>query len=160
MTDHTIQTGKKGMALPTVLFMVFLVNISFLIAIQSWDIQIKRDRETELLWRGKRIAKAIERFHNERRMFPESLEQLCNLKYLRKPYKDPMVGDGEWDYIRPPGSMNQIIGVRSKLDEKSFFLYDEDKENYTEWEFKAEVDVRPRPGTGPRPQPRRPQTRQ
>ncbi len=132
------ETGKsKGLALPTVLFMVFLLNMSFLVAFQSWDIQIKREREKELLWRGKKIAKAIDRFYSERRMYPESIEQLYNMKYIRKPYKDPMVKDGEWDYIRPPMSLNQISGVKSKLDEKSFYVY-EDKENYTEWEFKAE----------------------
>jgi len=146
LTARITVTGKRGMALPTVLFMVFLLNMSFLVAFQGWDVQLKREREKELLWRGKKISKAIDRFYKERRMYPESIEQLYNMKYIRKPYKDPMVKDGEWEYIRPPGSLNQIMGVKSKLDEKSFYILD-DKENYKEWEFIAETEGSQRPGT-------------
>lgn len=146
-------TGDKGLALATVLFMVFMINMSFLIAEQAWEVKIQRANEAELLWRGKKIQRAIERFYNERRMFPESIDQLYNLKYLRKPYKDPMVADGEWDYIRPPHSMNQFIGVKSKSEENSFYEFD-GKTVYNLWEFKAEVDpraTRPRQVRPPRP---------
>lgn len=64
--------------------------------------QIKREKEEELVHRGKEYATAIKRFYHKNGTYPVSLEQLestNNLRFLRKRYKDPMTTGGEWKLI-------------------------------------------------------------
>src|SRR5689334_13360133 len=65
--------------------------------------QIKRDREEELLHRGKDYATAIKRFvHKNGGRYPISVEQLENtnhIRFLRKRYKDPITGEAEWRLV-------------------------------------------------------------
>jgi len=154
--EPIIANGKRaaGFTLLSIMFMVLLLHLSMLIALQGWDVRITRDKEAELLWRGKQIKRAIERFYKERKSYPQSLEQLFNLKYLRKEYTDPMVADGTWQYIHPFGSKSYILGVKSRSKGESFYLY-ENKDKYNEWEFKADVSQQNRRDQRP---PGRPQT--
>src|SRR5262249_44276321 len=67
--------------------------------------QIKRDKEDELVHRGKEYAMAIKRYYHSKASngnYPTSLDQLDgtnNLRFLRKRFKDPMTVDGEWRLI-------------------------------------------------------------
>ncbi len=65
--------------------------------------QIKREREEELVHRGKDYATAIKRFvHKNGGRYPTSIEQLENtnhIRFLRKRYKDPTTGDNIWRLV-------------------------------------------------------------
>lgn len=61
--------------------------------------EIKRDREEELIHRGKQYQRAVKLFYKRFGRYPLTLEELQNtqnLRFLRKQYKDPMTPDGEW----------------------------------------------------------------
>ena len=64
--------------------------------------EIKRDREEELIHRGKQYQRAVKLFYKRLGRYPTSLAELQNtqnLRFLRKQYKDPMSPDGEWRII-------------------------------------------------------------
>lgn len=65
--------------------------------------QIKREKEEELVHRGKDYATAVKRFvHKNGGRYPASVEQLENtnhIRFLRKKYVDPMTGDSDWKMV-------------------------------------------------------------
>ena len=77
--------------------------------------QGRREREEEMVWRGKQYVRAIKMYYRKTGKFPTSLEDLTkpkigNIRFMRRAYKDPMNGkDGEWRliYVGPAG---QLIG--------------------------------------------------
>jgi hypothetical protein len=65
--------------------------------------QIKRDKEEEMIHRGKDYATAVKRFvHKNGGRYPVSVEQLENtnhIRFLRKKYVDPMTGESDWKMV-------------------------------------------------------------
>jgi hypothetical protein len=65
--------------------------------------QIKRQKEEELVHRGKDYATAVKRFvHKNGGQYPLSVEQLENtnhIRFLRKKYIDPMTGESDWKLV-------------------------------------------------------------
>lgn len=64
--------------------------------------EIKRDREDDLIHRGKQYQRAIKLFYKKFGRYPTSLGELQNTQnvhFLRKLYNDPMTPDGEWRII-------------------------------------------------------------
>ncbi len=64
--------------------------------------QIKRDREEEMIRRGRQYARGIQRYYRKFGRYPaklEDLESTNNLRFLRRRYKDPMTESGEWRII-------------------------------------------------------------
>ncbi len=64
--------------------------------------EIKRDRELELIHRGKAYQRGIKLFYKRFGRYPMSLNELQNtqnIRFIRDLYKDPMSPDGEWRII-------------------------------------------------------------
>ena len=65
--------------------------------------QIKREKEEELVHRGKDYATAVKRFvHKNGGRYPLSVEQLedtNHIRFLRKKYEDPMTGESDWKMV-------------------------------------------------------------
>lgn len=135
------------------------MSIGFLVAIPVWKTQIQREKEEELIFRGKQYAEAIRIFQMKNPgRFPKSFDELIEEKCIRKLYKDPMVENGEWNIILPhagvsskkEGSLQkilvapysvlssidnaQIIGVVSSSSKKSIKIY-LNQDSYDKWLF-------------------------
>lgn len=75
----------------------------------------KRQKEEEMIWRGKQYVRGIKLFYRKNGRFPQQLDDLTkpkqgSLRFMRQAYKDPMnKEDGSWRliYIGPSG---QLIG--------------------------------------------------
>jgi type II secretory pathway pseudopilin PulG len=64
--------------------------------------RVRREREIELIHRGKQYVRAIRLFYRKFGRYPvrlEELEQTNNIRFLRKRYKDPMTVGGDWRLI-------------------------------------------------------------
>ena len=64
--------------------------------------RIRREREIELIHRGKQYVRAIRLYYRKFGRYPvrlEDLENTNNVRFLRKRYKDPMTASGEWRLI-------------------------------------------------------------
>jgi type II secretory pathway pseudopilin PulG len=94
--------GQAGYILLSVMLMVTIMLIAMTIAAPRIAQQIKREKEEELVHRGKDYAMAVKRFVHKTGRYPTSLEQLedtNHIRFLRKRYKDPMTIEGEWRLI-------------------------------------------------------------
>jgi type II secretory pathway pseudopilin PulG len=94
--------GQAGYILLSVMLLVTLMLIAMTIEAPRIAQQIKREKEEELVHRGKDYAMAIKRFVHKAGRYPTSLEQLedtNHIRFLRKRYKDPMTIEGEWRLI-------------------------------------------------------------
>lgn len=151
--ENLIRSGKyllnqKGISYLYVLLMIVVIEIGLLGISNFWQATSKRDNEEELLFRGSQIQKAIGRYYNKYRIYPSSMDDLIkdsrtakNERYLRKPYKDPLAKDGEWQIIKD--SSGRIAGVSSSSVKKPYKMTNfpfelrelEGKEKYSEWKF-------------------------
>jgi hypothetical protein len=98
-----------------VLFFVTLLLIGTMAVAPNILTEGRRERETEMIWRGKQYIRGIKLYYRKTGKFPTSMDDLTkphvgNIRFMRQAYKDPMNSkDGEWRliYVGPTG---QLIG--------------------------------------------------
>jgi len=86
------------MAALLVALAVMLVVLT--VAMPAWNSVVQREREEELVFRGRQYARAVGLF--QRRFagaFPPSLDFLVEQKFLRRKFRDPMAPDGTFQLI-------------------------------------------------------------
>lgn len=95
--------GESGYMLLAVMLAVTLILVGMSIELPRIAQQIKREREEELVHRGKDYATAVKRFvHKNGGRYPTSVEQLedtNHIRFLRKKYKDPITGESDWKMV-------------------------------------------------------------
>jgi type II secretory pathway pseudopilin PulG len=75
-------------------------------ALPVWSHMAKREREEELIWRGRQYARAVGLFQRKyANTYPPTLDILVDQKFLRKKYKDPIT-QGDFQLI-PAGQATQ-----------------------------------------------------
>jgi hypothetical protein len=107
--------GEEGYALMLVVFLTTLMLLATIVAAPSVRTERKREKEEEMIWRGKQYIRGIKLYYRKNGHFPTSLDDLTkpkmgSLRYLRQAYRDPMnKEDGSWRliYVGPAG---QLIG--------------------------------------------------
>jgi hypothetical protein len=75
--------------------------------------QGRREKEEEMIWRGKQYTRGIKLYYRKLGRFPNSMDDLVkpkvgNLRFMRQAYKDPMnKEDGSWRliYVGPAGNL-------------------------------------------------------
>lgn len=142
------------------MFAVFLIGLSFLIALPVWQTEQRREKEEELIFRGRQYVEAVRLYaqKNPGRL-PSSFKDLVDKKCIRRLYRDPLGPNGEWNVIlRPlqdqaagggatvsevlvapervlPALKNaQILGVVSSSTNQSVKIYNE-QESHDKWLF-------------------------
>jgi hypothetical protein len=111
----TGKRGEEGYALLLVVFLTTMLLLATMVAAPSVKTERKREKEEEMIWRGKQYVRGIKLYYRKNGKFPTSLDDLTkpktgSLRYLRQAYKDPMnKEDGSWRliYVGPAG---QLIG--------------------------------------------------
>src|SRR5262249_13162819 len=102
---NTRGNRQKGYMLLAVMLLVTMMLLALTIVLPRVTQQIKREKEDELVHRGKEYAMAIKRYYHSKASngrYPTSVDQLesaNNLRFLRKRFKDPMTVAGEWRLI-------------------------------------------------------------
>jgi type II secretory pathway pseudopilin PulG len=94
--------SESGYILLAVLFMVVLILIALAVAAPRIAADIQRDREDELIHRGKQYIRAVKLYYKKFNRYPSSIDQLentNNIRFLRKRYIDPMTGKDDWKII-------------------------------------------------------------
>ena len=89
--------GEAGHALLIVVCMCMIMLIGTTVAMKVWSTVIQRDREDELIFRGRQYAMALYLYQKTRGAFPTDLKMLDEKGeggkyYLRRQYKDPITG--------------------------------------------------------------------
>ncbi|MBI2682405.1 MAG: type II secretion system protein [Acidobacteriales bacterium] len=97
------RNGESGYVLIVVLLFVTLMVIALATGLPAIATQIQRDREEELVRRGKQYTRAIQLFYRRFGRYPNSVDELMStntFRFLRQKYKDPITGKEEWRLIR------------------------------------------------------------
>ncbi len=98
--------APRGYVLIMLMFIVTVLAIGLMVAVPVWETQIRREKEEELIFRGKQYVEAVRIYQlkNPGR-FPQNLDILVEERCLRRLYKDPMMPEGDWNLIlQMPGS--------------------------------------------------------
>jgi hypothetical protein len=96
-------------------FLTTLMLIAAIVAAPSVRTERQREKEQEMIWRGKQYVRGIKMYYRKNGRFPTNLDdlikpQLGGIRYLRQKYKDPMnKEDGSWRLIYV-GPMGQLVG--------------------------------------------------
>jgi type II secretory pathway pseudopilin PulG len=103
MKSGRARSKESGYVLLALLLTMTLMLIALSVEAPRIAQQIKRDKEEEMIHRGKDYATAVKRFvHKNGGRYPASVEQLENtnhIRFLRKKYVDPMTGDSDWKMV-------------------------------------------------------------
>jgi type II secretory pathway pseudopilin PulG len=98
-----------------VLTSVLLVTLSG--AIINWQKAMQREREEELIYRGKQFMRAVELWQRKfPGTYPTTLDALLstnNTRFLRKKWKDPITNSNEWRLLKvnPDGSISGLTVI-------------------------------------------------
>ena len=108
---------ESGYALLIIMFFLALLVLSMSQAAPTILSSIQREKETEMVWRGKQYTRGVRLYYLKLNRFPTSLDDLTKpktgIRFMRQAYKDPMNQvDGSWRliYVGPNG---QLIGSLS-----------------------------------------------
>ena len=106
--------GHRGYALVMMMFFLALLVLSTAVVAPTVLSNIQREKEAEMVWRGKQYVRGVRLFYMKVHRFPTSLDELTKptngIRFMRQAYKDPMnTTDGSWRliYVGPSG---QLIG--------------------------------------------------
>lgn len=98
----------------------------------QWRTMMQRERETELIFRGREIAAAIAAYRNAMpglQQWPRSFDDLLDdrrgptlRRHLRRLYTDPFTGRADW--VRTPTDDGGFRGVRSRADVPAYITVD------------------------------------
>ena len=107
--------GERGYALLVVIFLVTLLLVSTMVVAPNILTEGRREKEKEMIWRGKQYTRGVKLYYRKMGRFPTSLDDLTkpkigSLRFMRQAYKDPMnKEDGSWRFIYV-GAAGQLVG--------------------------------------------------
>ena len=107
--------SERGYALLVIIFLVTVLLISTMVVVPNILTEARREKEKEMIWRGKQYARGVKLYFRKMGRFPTSLEDLTkpkvgSLRFMRQIYKDPMnQEDGSWRFIYV-GPAGQLMG--------------------------------------------------
>jgi hypothetical protein len=118
MKNRRVNPSRKsqsGFALLMVLFLTTLVLLGAMAAAPYIRTESQREKEQEMIWRGKQYVRGVKLYYRKMGRFPTSVDDLTkpklgSLRFMRQAYKDPMnKADGTWRFIYV-GPAGQLIG--------------------------------------------------
>ena len=107
--------GERGYALLLIVFLATLLLLSTMVVAPNILTEGRREKEKEMIWRGKQYTRGIKLYYRKMGRFPTSLDDLTkpkvgSLRFMRQAYKDPTnKEDGSWRLIYV-GAAGQLIG--------------------------------------------------
>jgi type II secretory pathway pseudopilin PulG len=145
---------ERGFTLLWALFFAVALGIGMAALGNVWHTLAVREREQELIFVGDQYRQAITAFRRAapggQGRYPTSLAELLadprfpnTVRYLRKPYPDPITGSKTWGLVTDPAG--GVTGVYSLSEAQPFKTAgfpaaDKDfagKSSYREWVFSA-----------------------
>jgi len=141
--------SQRGFTMALALAMAVVMGILLLKAGPNLVLQVQRENEAELIFRGEAIANAIRIYFARMHRYPKDLDEIMKVRprILRQKYRDPMTTEGDWELltqVQPGASGNTeglpIVGVRSRSTKDSIRIYN-NLEIYHDWKFSADQNL-------------------
>jgi type II secretory pathway pseudopilin PulG len=97
--EHT--RSDRGYAMAALLVAMSVIAIVVSTTLPVFSTMAKRERETELIFRGQQYARAVMLFQRKyANALPPNVDVLLNERFLRKQFKDPITND-DFQFIGP-----------------------------------------------------------
>jgi len=112
---RTAAGSQGGYAMLMVIFMTTVLLLGAIAAAPYIRTERQREKEQEMIWRGKQYVRGIKLYYRKTGRFPTSVDDLTkpklgSLRFMRQAYKDPMnKADGAWRFIYV-GPSGQLVG--------------------------------------------------
>jgi len=97
---HSSRRHERGYAMAALLVCLAVIGVIMGMAMPVWRTVVQREREEELIFRGRQYARAIQLFQRKyANAYPPNVDVLVEQRFLRKKYKDPVSKDGEFQIL-------------------------------------------------------------
>lgn len=142
---------QRGFSYVVALFLVAVLSVISLRALEYTTTAERREKEADLLWAGMAFRNAIAVYHKgaagSAKTFPTELKELLYVdtlsnptRPLRKIYRDPITGSKEWGLVKQG---DFIIGVYSLSQQRPMkqagfdpeFAAFGNAQRYSDWKF-------------------------
>ncbi|MCX6565819.1 MAG: type II secretion system protein [Candidatus Aminicenantes bacterium] len=98
-----VRRSEAGYTLLVLMVLISVLTVGLMVALPVLETQSWREKEEELLFRGRQYVEAVRLFVKENPgSYPESIEDLIKNRYLRKAFLEPMTKGGKWNLILLP----------------------------------------------------------
>src|SRR4029079_18289900 len=88
------RTSAQGYAMAALLIAMSVMAIMMTVVMPVWKQTAQREREEELVFRGKQYVHAIGLFQRKfANAYPPNIDVLVDQRFLRKKFKDPITND-------------------------------------------------------------------
>ena len=123
-------SAARGFTLIELLVVLAVLATLLSIAVPRYFTSIDKSREAALKQDLAVMRDAIDKYHGDRGMYPETLEDLVTNRYLRSIPVDPITETSEsWQIVPPPeGEKGAVYDVKSGAQGAA-----RDGSNYAEW---------------------------
>src|SRR5881227_2321661 len=108
--------SQRGYAMAALLVAMSIMAIMMTVVMPVWKHTARREKEEELVFRGKQYVHAIGLFQRKfANAYPPNIDVLVEQRFLRKKFKDPITND---DFVPigagqgVPGGAQQPVGQR------------------------------------------------
>ena len=92
--------GEDGYAMAALLVVIGVMGVILGTAMPVWRTVAQREKEEELIFRGRQYARAIQLYQRKfAAAYPASVDILVEQRFLRKKYTDPMTKSGEFEIL-------------------------------------------------------------
>jgi len=92
--------GDGGYAMAALLVTLAVMGVILGMAMPVWRTVVQREKEEELIFRGRQYARAIQLYQRKfAAAYPASVDLLVEQRFLRKKYTDPMTKSGEFEIV-------------------------------------------------------------
>jgi type II secretory pathway pseudopilin PulG len=137
----------RGLVMFVLLIALALASIALAAGLDVWALEKQRQQEEELLFVGNQYRLAIQRYYLAGRSLPTSIDDLLEdkrfpvpLHHLRRAYRDPITGAGDWQLLRDG---NGVYGVYSRSDRAPVkhanfprqYAFFANAQTYADWKF-------------------------
>ena len=114
---NSTRDGERGYAMAALLVAMSIMAIMFTVVMPVWKQTTQREKEEELVFRGKQYIHAISLFQRKfANAFPPNVDLLVEQRFLRRKFKDPITND---DFVPIPagqvlpGGPQPAVGQRA-----------------------------------------------
>jgi len=95
-----LHAAVDGYAMAGLLVTLGVMSVILGMALPVWRTVVQREKEEELIFRGRQYARAIQLYQRKfAAAYPPSVDLLVEQRFLRKKYTDPMTKSGEFEII-------------------------------------------------------------
>ena len=123
-----VTSEEAGYTLAVVMVFTSVLLVTLSGAVINWQKAMQREREEELIYRGKQFMRAVELWQRKfPGTYPTTIDALLstnNARFLRKKWKDPITNSDEWRLLKmnPDGSISglTVIPGSSPLGSSNF----------------------------------------